>query len=300
MQHIWILFFIAIALKFVTLAEAQSTGFSVTTSHVDVVDNVGGALFTLNGKFDAEPRTMVVFLGGSEGGYMTVKSQIVMDSLMAGHRVAAIGYHGATGTPKHLSEISIDAIVARIKALGKASGAPSGCIGVIGISKGGELALLLASLSDAADVYVANTPSDVVWQASNPSLRSKSSWTYSGEPLPFVKYPKFSRATYKALRNVGHAGDLHSLALRKAKNLETARIPIEQATAPILLQAGSQDALWPTELMAKRLIARLTKEKPDHKVKLEIYELDHYLTRDAKVRTDALAFLKTRFTETCQ
>lgn len=270
------------------------------TSDTGVFDNVGGGLFTLTGKFDAEPNTMVVVLGGSDGGYMTAKDPIVMDLLMAGHRVAAIGYHGATGTPDHLREISIDAVTSRIAALSKASGTPSGCVGVLGISKGGELALLLASLTDAGDVYVAMTPSDVVWQASNPSLRRKSSWTYSGQPLPFVKYPRFSRATMKALRDVRQAGDLHSLALRKVKNLEAARIPIEQATAPVFLQAGSLDELWPTKEMSERLMARLATNKPDNDVKLEIYELDHFLGDSPKVRADALEFLTARFDETCQ
>ena len=302
MQPIWIRVFFVLVISFLcaSSAAAQTTPLSITTSDVGVFDKVGGRLITLDGKFDAEPNTLVVVLGGSEGGYMTAKDPLVMDLLMAGHRVATIGYHGATGTPKHLREISLDAVASRIAALSNASGAASGCIGVVGISKGGELALLLASLTGAGDVYVAKTPSDVVWQASNPSLRRKSSWTYSGRPLPFVKYPRFSRATLKALRDVDQAGDLHSLALRKAKNLETARIPIEQATAPILLQAGSQDELWPTKEMSERLMARLATNKPKNDVKLEIYELDHFLGDSPKVRADALGFLKAHFDETCQ
>lgn len=301
MQRLWIRLFLILVVNcfFATSAVAQTAGASIVTSDVGVVEKVGGGLLTLSGPSIAEPRTMIVVLGGSDGGYMTAKSTIVMDLLMAGHRVASIGYHGATGTPDHLREISIDAVASRIAALSKASGTPSGCVGVLGISKGGELTLLLASLTDVGDVYVAMTPSDVVWQASNPSLRRKSSWTYSGQPLPFVKYPRFSRATMKALRDVRQAGDLHSLALRKAKNFEAARIPIEQATAPILLQAGTQDKLWPTEAMSKRLIARLATDKPKHDLELKTYELDHFLGNSTKVRADALGFLKKHLDKSC-
>ena len=99
----------------------------------------------INGVTDGEPRTMVALLGGSDGGYMPVKSSISLELLLAGHRVAPIAYHGAVGTPKHLSEISIDAVASRITDLAKASGTPDGCVGIVGISKGGELTLLLAS-----------------------------------------------------------------------------------------------------------------------------------------------------------
>lgn len=302
MLRIWISvsFVLVVKLLCVSSAAAQTAGLSIVTSDVGVVEKVGGGLLTLSGPSIDEPRTMIVVLGGSEGGYSTAKSPLVMNLLLAGHRVAALGYHGATGTPKHLQEISIDAVAARIAALSNAAGTSTGCIGIIGTSKGGELALLLASLTNTGDVYVAITPSDVVWQASNPSLRRKSSWTHSGQPLPFIKYPRFSRATLKALRDVGQAGELHSLALRKAKNFEAARIPIEQATVPILMQAGSQDELWPTKEMSERLMARLATDKPDNNMKLKIYELDHFLGNSPKVRADALGFLKTHLDESCQ
>ena len=301
MHRIWAcaFFILSVKLGFAASARAQTEDLSVTTSNVAVIDKVGGGLLTLNGISDTEPRTMVAILGGSEGGYVTVDSPLVMGLLFAGHRVASVAYHGATGTPKHLSEVSIDAVASRIAALGEASGVPAGCIGIVGISKGGELTLLLASLSDVGDVHVAITPSDVVWQASNPSLLRRSSWTHSGQPLPFVKYPRFSRATFKALRDVGQSGDLHALAMRKTKNLDAMRIPIERADTPILLQVGTHDKLWPTEVMSQRLMSRLKADKPDHNVKLGTYELDHYLSNDAKVRADALGFLNKHFTQTC-
>ena len=301
MQRLWARLFLILVVNYfwATCAAAQTAGLSILTSDVGVVDKVGGGLLTVSGPSIAEPRKMIVVLGGSEGGYTTATSPLVAELLMSGHRVASLSYHGATGTPKHLREISIDAVAARIAALSKASETPTGCIGIIGTSKGGELALLLASLTDAGDVYVAITPSDVVWQASYPSLRRKSSWTHSGQPLPFIKYPKFSRATLKALRDVNQAGDLHSLALRKTKNFEAARIPIEQATAPILLQAGTQDELWPTEEMSKRLVARLATDKPEHSLELKTYELDHFLGNSTKVRADARGFLKKHLDKSC-
>ncbi len=291
------LLFVKCALFYDGIAQAKSLSVTITKS--DVVDGVGGGLVSLDGLSTAKPRTMIVVLGGSEGGYVKPSSPLVAELLVAGHRVAPIAYHGATGTPKHLRDISIDAVAARISGLAELSDTPKGCVGVVGISKGGELTLLLASLAKVGDVHVAMTPSDVVWQASHPSLRRKSSWTHAGKPLAFVKYPRFSRATYKALRDVSQAGDLHRLAMRKAKNLEDARIPIERADQPILLQAGAQDALWPTEMMSNRLLARLNKDKPGHKVELKTYDLGHNLSAAREVRADAVAFLNTQLAKTC-
>jgi len=278
---------------------AQTPGLSVTTSKTGVVDGVGGGLLTLTGKSGSEPVTLIAVLGGSEGGYMTSKSSLVMNFLMAGHRVAPIAYHGAKDTPKHLSEISIDAVSSRIAALSKDAGVSPGCVGIVGISKGGELTLLLASLTDVGDVHVAITPSDVVWQASNSSLMKKSSWTLSGQPLPFVKYPWFSRATLKALRDVSQSGDLHTLAMQKTKDLEPMRIPIEKATTPVLLQAGTKDELWPTEMMSKRLMARLAIDKAEHRVELKAYPMGHFMTQSPKVRTDAGSFLNEALLQSC-
>ncbi len=87
--------------------------------------------------------------------------------------------------------------------------------------------------------------------------------------------------------------------MRKTKNLDVARIPVERAITPILLQAGIKDALWPTEQMSKRLITRVTAENPGHEVEIKTYALDHYLSRDANVRADAIDFLNTQFAKTC-
>ena len=278
---------------------AQTQTYKVTTSHAEVVDKVGGGLLTLDGVFD-QPATLVVILGGSDGGYLSTKTPLVMDLLFSGHRVAPVADHGATGTPKHLSEISIDAIASRIAALADTSSAAKGCVGIVGISKGGELTLLLASLSDIGDVHVAITPSDVVWQASNISFSRKSSWTHSGEPLAFVKYPRFSPKTFTAIRDVTRAGGLHALALEKTKDIEPMRIPVERATTPILLQAGTEDTLWPTAEMSNRLMARLATDKPDHKVELKTYKLDHFLIDHEKVRSDAVVFLNNHLASTCK
>ena len=284
-------------------ALAQTDGLSIVTSDTGVVDGVGGGLLTLNRRIDGTltpvEGPMVAVLSGSKGGYIQSDHPMVRDLLFAGFRVASMAYHGATGTPDHLREISIDAVANRIAELGRAAGVGEGCVGVLGVSKGAELTLLLASLSGVGDVHVAATPSDVVWQSSQTTFRRRSSWTRNGEPLPFVPYLRFSRATLTALRDVKRAGALHEASLRKADNLEAARIPIERATTPVLALAGSEDALWPTQAMMERMIARLDTDKPGHRVTLKSYPTGHYILRDAKARQDAIAFLEDSFAVTC-
>ena len=280
-------------------SEARTDGLTITMTDFGVVDKVGAGLYTTGQSVHGSSPTIVAVLGGSEGGYPTLRYPIVKDLLSAGHNVASIAYHGAPGTPKHLSEVSIDAVSARIEALSESAGVSKGCVGILGISKGGELTLLLASLSDVGDAHVAMTPSDVVWQASNPTLLRRSSWTHLGQPLPFVSYPWFSRATMKALLDLRQSNDLHALAMRKAKNLNEAHIPIERAKTPILIQAGTKDEVWPTVLMSERLLENLRMLNPSANVELRTYELGHFLARDATVRADGLRFLAQQLERTC-
>lgn len=280
-------------------SETQVDNPTIAMTYFGAVDGVGAALYRPDLSVYGNSPTIVAVMGGSEGGYPTLRYPIVKDLLSAGHNVASIAYHGASGTSKHLSEISIDAVSMRIEALRETAGVSKGCVGILGISKGGELTLLLASLSDVGDAHVAMTPSDVVWQASNPTLLRKSSWTHLGQPLPYVRYPWFSRATMKALLDLSHSKDLHALAMRKAKNLNEARIPIERATTPILIQAGTKDEVWPTVLMSERLLEGLRALNPNANAELRTYELGHSVARDATVRADALRFFAQHFGKTC-
>ena len=131
-------------------------------------------------------------------------------------------------------------------------------IGIAGVSKGGELALLLASVDPRIRAVLAFVPSSVVWQ-SLPSSAAwdraadqqprRSSWTYKGQPLPFVPYA--------AATTTDSLADMYRRSLDQRELIERAAIPVEGIKAPILLLSGKQDTTWPSSLMSEMVMTRL-------------------------------------------
>ena len=131
---------------------------------------------------------------------------------------------------------------------------------VIGLSKGAEAGLLLACIDDRIDLTVAMSPSSVVWGNVGPGLDGvsvpyRSSWTWRGEPLPFVTYDELWTpeepewpVSYRTLYEESIRLDPEASA--------AAAIPIEEARSDVVLVAGHDDQVWPSVEFAKALAAR--------------------------------------------
>jgi dienelactone hydrolase len=123
-------------------------------------------------------------------------------------------------------------------------------IAVVGVSKGAEAALLLASHDPRLCAVVAGVPSSVVWAGidmANPATPvTVSSWTIGGKPAPFVAYDE---GPFRGVR------DLYERSLAKAA--PDAVIPVEKIRGPVLLISGKADQLWPSTPMAEAVMARL-------------------------------------------
>src|SRR5260370_11268286 len=107
----------------------------------------------------------------------------------------ALGYFGAPGLPSALIEIPIESVKRGIEVF-RERFAGGQAIGLIGVSKGAELALLLAAhLGGAVSRTIAVAPSHVVWfgikaPGPDPDRRAfQSSWSLNGVPLPFLLCP---------------------------------------------------------------------------------------------------------------
>jgi dienelactone hydrolase len=142
----------------------------------------------------------------------------------------------------------------------------AGRIGVLGTSRGGELALLLgATYPSAFRVVVANVPSSVVWPGLSNDSESPA-WTLNGKPLPAVP-GRFGPADLKLsgrerfLKRMSAAGDLSRAA-----------IPVERIGGPILLFSGKDDQLWPSDLFAAQVVERLESHTFTHDVEHYSYE----------------------------
>jgi pimeloyl-ACP methyl ester carboxylesterase len=131
----------------------------------------------------------------------------------------------------------------------------------MGRSRGGELALLLAATFPQIRATVAHVPSHVVWpgvaQQSNDEL--PPSWTFRGERLETFVRRRLPDVAPRASANEPIRSTPRFLAvLREAEDAERAVIPVERIRCPVLLISGRDDGMWPSALMADRVVERLT------------------------------------------
>ena len=193
------------------------------------------------------PAPGVLVLGGSEGGYV---DQVA--ALLASHGFAALSlaYFGVEGLPVQLGEIPLEYFERALTWLQNQSGVARGGVGIVGTSKGAEVALLVASRSPAVKAVVAYAPSSVAWGCICVDA-SRASWTANGKAVASVpQVPSVPVSPGAPVRPV-----LNYLN-RLQRAPRDAAIPVEQIQGPLLLVAGSDDELWPSLLMAQRLMAR--------------------------------------------
>ena len=218
----------------------------------------------------------VIVLGGSEGG-LGGSRNLARRLAAAGFDAIAVSYFGEPGQSTTLNEVPIEP-VARAREWLEARPGPGEAIAVLGVSKGGELALLTASRDPALKAVVAAVPSHVVWQGIDlQGGMTGSSWTAGGVPLAYVPYD-LSNGFISV-----HALYAGSLASAPAE----AEIPVEQIAGPILLVSGQADTLWPSTEMANRVEQRLRASGFPHGVTHLAYPDAGHAVFGGPVRADA-------------
>jgi dienelactone hydrolase len=212
------------------------------------------------------PHPAVIVLGGSEGGLPVRFAAPLLAS--HGYATLALAYFGLPGLPRGLVNIPLEYFGKAIAHV-RASIAPrNDFVAVYGTSRGGELALLVASLYADVRAVVAVVPSGVVFGAFGPSepgdRRPRGAWTLAGKPLPdmsqnnrygdsWVADPVQSpiRGTPRVLN-----------AMRDLDTVERATIAVERIKGPVLMVSGRDDQIWPSFELAE--IARRRLEGHNH------------------------------------
>lgn len=204
------------------------------------------------------PHPGVVALSGSGGGVPGWWGE-----LLAPHGVAvlAAAYFGVEPLPSALCEIPVETVAAAGAWLRGRPEVRPGPVGLVGGSKGAELALLAAAAYPASFGPVAAiAPTCVTWfgvdltgEVADASARS--SWTLDGRPVSFVPPVPgvgFER-TERGLRSVG----IYAAALEQAEAVAAAAIPVERAAGPLLLLSGGDDGACPSTSMARMIVDRM-------------------------------------------
>ncbi len=210
---------------------------------------------------DEATRNFVVVLNGSSGGVPEGPAHRLAEH---GLTTFALGYFGAHGLQPALVDVPIERLQRGIE-LFRARFAGGRPVGILGWSKGAELALMLAArLGDAVGPVVAVAPSHVAWFGLEPfrpdqptadRRSSQSSWTQRGVPLPFL--PFFADVAPLFTPDGFRTDAFFDLRRYKPADVDAARIRVEEATGPLLLLSGDDDHQWPATTMAGEIVKRM-------------------------------------------
>jgi dienelactone hydrolase len=210
-------------------------------------------------------RAAVIVLPGSQGG-IPLPTSWAGGLASRGYVVLALAYFNAEGLPPLLQNIPLEYFATAVEWLKSQPSVDPTRIGVMGTSRGGELALLLGvTYPSAFRVVVANVPSNVVW----PGLSDDSetpAWTLNGKPVASV-------ASHFTAADRDLSGRERFLKrLQDAKILASAEIAVERINGPLLMFSGKDDQLWPSAVFCARVVQRLQAHQFKHPVEHYSYE----------------------------
>lgn len=218
----------------------------------------------------APPYPTVICLGGSEGGLPPWSTAALLAS--EGYAVLSLAYFGHEGLPEALDGIRLEYFESAIDWLASSEVARSQPLGVVGWSRGAELALLLGSSNPEITTVVAYAPSSVVFEGIPGGWEyAGSAWQSGGEELPYVSYDwgiTFWLHIFQQwiLRRSLSLRPTYEGGFDEATETETsaASIPVENTDGPILLVSGGDDQMWPSRRFGNEIVTRLDEAGYDH------------------------------------
>ncbi len=228
---------------------------AIGVSSTEFRDPVVGTLYVPYGQGGKLPA--VIVLGGSEGGIPRDRAAVIASH---GYVTLALAYFAVDSLPRQLEGVPLEYVDKAIDWLRAQPSVNPERIGMLGVSKGAELALLTASRNPAIGAVIAIAPSSVSFQSIAEVRANTSSWTAGGKDVPFAPYVPNEK--YLQSRTLV---DLYAASLTAAP--AEAEIPVEKIRGPILLIAGKDDALWPSATMAERIAERARRHDFSYPVK---------------------------------
>ncbi len=216
--------------KQVSSVQLEQRPLAEGVRQIKVEGKLHGVLF-IPGSSGSHPGVLVV--GGSEGGLPARKA-----AWLASHGFAALAlaYFRYEDLPPDLSRIPLEYFGQALSWMRQRPEILPDRIAVVGTSRGGELALQLASMYPHFRAVVAYVPANVRYAACCGGA-GLPAWTWNGQALAY--YVPHNRS-----------------APSPTKTVESA-IAVEHINGPVLLISGEDDGVWSSSLMANAIVGRL-------------------------------------------
>lgn len=212
------------------LASTQLVQLAVADGvrQIRIEGRLHGILFLPPGE---EKHPGVLVLGGSEGGLPGRRAAWLASR---GFAAFALAYFHYEGLPENLQNIPLEYFGDALAWMMQRPEIDGGRIGVMGVSRGGELALQLGSMYPEIRAVVAYVPANV----RHPACCARNlgaAWTWKGQPLAWALPER--RPDPEAIMR--------------------ATIWVEHTHGPILMIGGEDDGVWPSAEMVDTAAARL-------------------------------------------
>lgn len=212
-------------------------------------------------KGESRNKTGVIVLGGSSGRVDTTRATLFAN---AGANALALQWFGGSNQSPGICEIPLETFIDATDFL-----TAKGCdhIVLVGTSKGAEAALLASTIDQRIDAVVAFSPSSVVWGNIGAGVDGlawpeRSSWSFKGTPLDFVQADMDWQKEYRD-GLISYRSFFEKCLGNDVQANSRARIPIEKSNAYLILVAGGNDALWPSDYFAREIVqSRQSQDKP--------------------------------------
>ncbi len=220
-------------------------------------NGLNGILFLPPSK---KPLPIVITLTGSSGGFGENRAQALASH---GFAVLALAYFGVEGLPPNLQNIPLEYFETAFTWIKNQPAIDGSRVGIYGISRGAELALILGSwFPESVQAIVAVVPSSVVHGGL--STTPVPAWLYHNQQvLPSATKPSMNLSGNegKDPEHLANASLLFLEGMKDQKSFQAASIPVENITASLLLISGGDDQLWPSTLYATQIQRRLEEKK---------------------------------------
>ena len=248
-----------------TLRSRSVAGESETDLDTEPGPDLVGTLYLPAGD---GPHPAVVSLHGSAGRLGPDRTEKMLAT--RGYATLALDYTGpAEALPDRIREVPLGYVRRAIDWLRDRPAVADGPVGLVGVSRGAELALLVGARSDGVGAVVSYAGSGVAFD----TPMGDPAWVDDGEPVPHVSgtgEPDRTDAGEVVTRPVLERGFDEADPARRA----AATIPVEDIGGPVLLVSGGDDRVWPARKLsavaAERLaaadhdFAHLTREDVGH------------------------------------